>query len=566
MEEKDKLFKLVNQLKNIFIYHSETLQYNEKLQSKVNKLMDELANLTGVFNVGIKNETANIINELTIIDKKTQERVELVNIESMAQRVKSINNKNNIFSCLKTLALSNKIAHIYDGNVKKCKNRFISYYNDTFPNQKIKDINFMESLNINFSNLIGKNKYNCDMISDNEFDKIFNLLSNDSKINKGAKISVLKKLNIKFNIKDDKDIDNKFNDLCQNKEYIVSSYLIKKFKEGQDFVKFENKMFAIKDSYISMIGQLLCKNQLKNTPYQLIKTPNATPGFEYMLIIDDKDLSYYIEVHMPNFIATKLIEKYGMKYSEERSFEKLGASAIYYRDKKEIQEILKAIKNNDLTENARARIISRDYRYDNKSGNPKTDQGIDENITEITNDETASEYEFVTKEIAKDLSIFEKFLMTNPSYKKLVENLRLNYFNENVPIQEINRLNNQKYNYIYDNFDYDYKEKFIEYAFNELKHGDFFDKKLYDRIYDIISYYNIDNISKMLINLNEIKYDFIKNNKQEINEELYKYKNLENIYKDDFNKKTHKMNDCIDKYLDDTLDKIDIVKSNKKNR
>ena len=124
MEEKDKLFKLVNQLKNIFIYHSETLQYNEKLQSKVNKLMDELANLTGVFNVGIKNETANIINELTIIDKKTQERVELVNIESMAQRVKSINNKNNIFSCLKTLALSNKIAHIYDGNVKKCKNRF----------------------------------------------------------------------------------------------------------------------------------------------------------------------------------------------------------------------------------------------------------------------------------------------------------------------------------------------------------------------------------------------------------------------------------------------------------
>ena len=214
----------------------------------------------------------------------------------------------------------------------------------------------------------------------------------------------------------------------------------------------------------------------------------------------------------------------------------------------------------------RASIISRDYRYDNNSGNPKTGQGIDENITEMTNDEVVSEYEFVTKEIAKDLSIFEKFLMTNPSYKKLVENLRLNCFNENVPIQEINRHNNQIYNYIYDNFDYDYKEKFIEYAFNELKHGDVFDKKLYDRIYDIISYYNIDNISKMLINLNEIKYDFIKNNKQEINEELYKYKNLENIYKYDFNKKPHKMNDCIDEYLDDTLDKINIVKSNKKNR
>ena len=37
MNGKDKLFELVNQLKNLFIYHSGILKYNEKFQFEVNE-------------------------------------------------------------------------------------------------------------------------------------------------------------------------------------------------------------------------------------------------------------------------------------------------------------------------------------------------------------------------------------------------------------------------------------------------------------------------------------------------------------------------------------------------
>lgn len=559
MNGKDKLFELVNQLKNLFIYHSGILKYNEKFQFEINELMNELGNFTGTFNINIKNETTNIRNELTIIDKKTGEKKELVNIESMAQRVKNVNNKNNIYSCLKTLALSNKIAHVYDGNIQKCKNKFISYYNEIFPDKKIDDVNFMRSLNLNFPELIGRNKYNFDIISDNEFDKIWHLLtSNNSKINKGTKISVLKSLNIEFNIKNDDEINNKFGDLCDNKWYVGSSYLIKKFKEGQDFIKFENKMFAIKDFYISMIGQLLCKNQFKNIPYQLVKTPDATPGFEYMLIIDDKDLSYYIEVHMPNFIATKLIKKYQMKYSKERSFKKLGASAIYCREKDEIKNIFESIKNGDLNKNNRAQIISRDYIETSSGGmGVETDENsvATYNDSEKKADKQDSSYEFITNEITYEPSLFEKFLMDDELYHKTMEDLKSNYFNENVSIKEINLINKQEYKYIYDNFNNNYKMKFINYSLNQLKNSDVFDKKLYNKIYKNISYNNIDNISKLLIDLNDLKYDFVKNNKNE----LAKYLNKINEDKYNIDDNKYIINQYIEDYLDEKFDDFNII-------
>lgn len=70
MNGKDKLFELVNQLKNLFIYHSGILKYNEKFQFEVNELMNELGNFTGTFNINIKNETTNIKLEdkLTLIE------------------------------------------------------------------------------------------------------------------------------------------------------------------------------------------------------------------------------------------------------------------------------------------------------------------------------------------------------------------------------------------------------------------------------------------------------------------------------------------------------------------
>lgn len=573
MNNKERIFSLVNQLKNLFVYNSGLLQYNNKTQLEVNSIMNELAILTDTFNKNIKNETSNIKNELVIIDENTGKKKELIDIEDMSLRVKNINSKNNMFSCLKTLALSNKIAHIYDGNIKKLKNKFINYYSDIFKNDKIHDISFMESLNIYFPKLVGMNKYNLNNIPDNEFDKIWKLLSNDNlKISKGAKISCLKSLNIEFDFKDDNEINNKFNYIYNNKEYLGVSYLIKLFREGQNLVNFENKMFAIKDSYISMIGQLLCKNHFKNCLYELVKTPDATPGFEYMLIIDDKELSYYIEVHMPNFIANKLIKKYGMKYSEERSFEKLGASAVYLRDHEDIKKIYKAIKDGNLTETSRSKIITRDYAEDDTK-NPSNEIDNDQNeFSSFKKNEVNSNnlhdfnYEFITEEILEEKSIFEKFISSDSLYKDIAKEINLNYFNENYSIVETNKINKEYYKYIYNNFNNEYKEKFINYSYDKLYNGDAFDKILCDKLFSNYSYDKIDNISNLIINLNEFKYDFVNSNKNDLIEYYNEIKE-DNIINNNINKteKYNIINNYINDYIDENLEKLDI-NNNKKRR
>lgn len=558
MKEKDKIFELVNKLANIFSYCSGVLQYDVNSQNEVNVLMKELGNITNLFNTNIKNETKNIKGELTIIDKKTGEKKELVSIESMKHRVVNVINNNNIYSCLKSLALSNKLAHLYDGNIRKCKNEFIHYYNIIFSNNKIDNINFMEEFSISFHELVGKDKYNCNMLSDNQFDKIYNLLSNNnSKVDKGAKINVLKTLGVEFNIKDDNDINKKFNDLCKDNERVVTSYLIKKYKDGEDYTNFENNMFSVKDKFISMIGQLLCKNEFKNTPYQLIKTPDATPGFEHMLIIDDKSLSYYIEVHMPDFIANKLMKMYGMKYSEERQFQKLGASAVYCREKKEIKNIFDALKNNSLKKPVRAQIISRDY-VERRDGAPNEDG---EPNAENVGDKNDDYYIFVTNEIIDEPSLFEEFLKNDSSYYKFVENSKLKYFNENVSIIETKNINKKIYSYMYDNFDNYQKKKFIDFSLNELKNGDIFNKKMFDKVYNNNFDEKIDDVAKLFINLDNYKYDFVKKNKNELNKYINKeYKNI-----DDINENKEMIKKYIDDYLDEQLENLNIInKSNKR--
>lgn len=564
MDNKKEIFGIMNQLKNLFCYNSEILLYNEKIQDKVNQLMSELGTITGTFDDEIKKETSNIKKELTIIDKETGERRELINVESMEHRVKNINNKNNIHSCLKTLALSNKIAHIYDGDIKSCQQTFINIYNEIFPDKTINNINFMESLSIKFPNLIGRNKYNLNSLSDNDFKKMWELISNSKSNNKGAKINVLKVLNVAFDIRNDEDINLKFIELCQNKEYIGSSYLIKKFKQGQDLVKFTNGMFAIKDSYISMIGQLLCNNQFKNTPYELVKTTGTTSGFDYMLIIDDKDLSYYIEVHMPNFIAIELMNTYGMKFTEERSFKRLGASAVYYRDKDEVKEIFYSQKEGKISESPRAQIITRDFVEGVSSKKEQNEEGklIEENSEKNLDNNLKNGYEFITGQIIDKQSLFEEFLSDDILFKDFIEETKLSRFNENVPIEETNIINMEKYNYIYDNLNFDYKEKFINYSFNKLSNGDSFDKAIFNKLNENVCYDNIDNISKLLINLNDFKYDFVKNNN-----EIIKYVNIINEYKNYDNKYYDNkliIDNYIDNYIDDKLNDYNII--NKKNK
>jgi len=568
MELYRELGELINQLKNIFISNNGKIIYDKKTQDKVNNLLVKIAALSKSFDYNIKNEKRNIKDELTIIDTKTGEKVELVNINSMTDRVKNIFSKNNVFSCLKSLALTNKCAHIFDGDINRLKSNIEKYYNLIYsPSFDYNKFSFMESIEMVFPTH-NFNIYNLDGIEEYQFNKICNVLFNNGKLNKGTKISVLKNLNISFDVKNEVEINDKFEILKNNKENIVYSYLIKQYKTGKYIVSLQSKMFAIKDEYISMIGQLLKKDeQFTNVKYELIKTPDATAGFEYMLIIDDRDLQYYIEVHMPNFIATSLKKKYGLFESQERITQKLGASAVYERTKYEIDKILDALKKGilDVKGEKRAQIITRGY--------PIEGGGIvaDDIQTEFLSDKDDSkkneseleDYSFITDKIEEPLSLLEKYLISNEIHLNEIEFNREIQKNENYPLNFTKNIASKNYYNIYNNFNDDNKIKFIKYSLNELKNSDAFDKTILQIIYNDIYNYDNDLIGKLLINKDILKEEFVNNikytideilniNKEEKNVNSHIDKNLIYNQKEKIN---NLMNDYIREYLYDEYDK-----------
>lgn len=201
MDLYKKLGDLINQLKNIFTSNNGKILYDKKTQDKVNNLLEEIANLSKTFENSIKRERRNIKNELTIIDTKTGKKVELVDVNSMTNRVKNVLSKNNIFSCLKSLALTNKCAHIFDGDIKRIKSNIEKYYNLIYyPSFDEKTFSFMDSVEqvFPYKNFLF---YNLDGIEEGKFDKICKALFSDNKLNKDTKISILKSLNITFDIK-----------------------------------------------------------------------------------------------------------------------------------------------------------------------------------------------------------------------------------------------------------------------------------------------------------------------------------------------------------------------------
>ena len=563
MELYRELGALINQLKNIFISNNGKILYDKKTQDKVNILLAKIADLSKTFDNNIKNEKRNIKDELTIIDTKTGEKVELVNIKSMSNRVKNILSKNNIFSCLKSLALTNKCAHIFDGDINRLKSNLEKYYNLIYsPSFDYNKFSFMESIERVFPTH-DFNIYNLDGIDEYQFSKICNVLFNNGKLNKGTKISVLKNLNISFDVKNEVEINDKFEIVKNNRKNLVYSYLIKQYKTGQYIVSLQSKMFAIKDEYISMIGQLLKKEQqFTNVKYELIRTSDATAGFEYMLIIDDRDLQYYIEVHMPNFIATSLKKKYGLFESQERRTQKLGASAVYERSKYEIDKILDALNKGILDEKGekRARIITR--------GSAIAGGGVADDIqTEILSDKAESkrieseleDYSFITDKIEEPLSLLEKYLISNEIYLDAIEFNREIQKNENYQINFTKNIASENYYNIYINFNDDNKIKFIKYSLNVLKNGDAFDKTILQIIYNKI--YNYDLIGKLLINKDILKEKFVYNIKYTIDEILNINKKDINSYIDKnliYNQKekiNNLMNEYIIEYLCDEYEK-----------
>lgn len=568
MKESNELIDIINQLKNLFAYKDGILLYNKKTQNKANVLLEQIATLTKTFDNTIRNEKSNIRNELIITDTTTGERRELIDIDSIDERVKNVLKSNNMFSCLKSLALCNKCAHSFDGNIKSTGEIFKKYYNILYPNEINNDevVTFMQPLNVKFPKVINNMSYNLNNIDDHQFKKLCNvILNNNKEYNKGTKISVLKLLSISFNIKNDQEIDEEFNKVISNKDKIISTFLAKKYNEGLEQVKLQNKMFAIKDVYISMIGQLLKKDVFKNIKYELVKTEDAVPGFEYMLIIDDKDLSYYIEVHMPNFIATSLIREYGLVESTERTTKKLGASAVYKRETREIKEIYEALNNNSITDGrVRGEIISRDYQPESSEMVQEENNSDSKNYSEYSSDD----YSFITNRITDKSTELEEYLKYKNIYIEDVENNKLIQLNENFPENITKEIVYNNYLNIYNSFNDNNKIEFISYSLNKLKNEDVFDKYLFNLIKDNYMNYNIDQLAKMIIYKNNLKSDFLDKNINKINEILYnqnnnkllnklynsidyKYNNINNILTDE-NKEN--INLLIDKYINDYIE------------
>lgn len=531
----EKLGELIENLQKVFKYRNGILIFNKKMQEEANSLLSEFASLSGTFENTIKNERSNIEEELTIIDTQTGEKISLIDISNMNERVKNLLTKNNVFSCLKALALSNKCAHIFDGKIKEVKNKIEEYYSLLYPlTLDAENFSFADSVETHIPEDVYELYPILEEFNDHQFSKLYKVLFNNTKLNKGVKISVLKSLNISFDIKSDEEINRIFDVVLENKYNFVYSYLFYQFKKGEKLLSLQNKMFGIKDNYISMIGQLLKQDErFIKVNYELVRTEDAKPGFEYMLIVDDKDLQYYIEVHMPNFIATTLIKQHGLKESTERKTIKLGASAVYERKSEEVSSVFDALNKGNISDSGkrRAKIITRDLDVDG---------GI-----ELFQEKNDADYLFITEKISKRLSLMESYLIDNKMHLDEVEFNRDLFNNENFSIEFIKNIVNKKYYSIFINFYYDEKENFIKYSLSKLLNGDAFDKFICEKIF-----YNLDNynlIGKLLINIDDLKEKFINNYKYSIDENL----NFIQI-KDKFD---YLIDKYINEYIEDEIDK-----------
>ncbi|NLC48440.1 MAG: hypothetical protein GX758_03675 [Tenericutes bacterium] len=544
MDFDKKIDSLINQLKNIFTYNNGKLLYSSQMQLKADLLLKEIATISKTFDTGIKNEEKNIEEFLTITDKITNKRVQLISIDSMADRVKNVLEKQNVFSCLKSLALSNKCAHIFDGDIRSIKSKIEKYYSFVYLSEfDERSFTFFEDVENVLPPLKG-NVYNLEKTNDYQFDKILNILFKNESVNKNTKISILMSLNVNFNKKNEEEINKKFEKILEDREMIVYSYLKDRYTKGKHLASLQSKMFSIKSNYTTMIGQLLTQDEkFSVVNYELVKTPGAVQGFEYMLIIDDKELSYYIEVHMHNFIATSLVKRYGLNIKTERETQKLGSSAVYIRDEKEIQSLLKAINSEGLNFDGikRAKIITRGY---------ESEDNVDANKESLNE---ASDYLFITDEISEVVPLIETFMILNDIRTDDVNFNREFQLNENYPSNLTKKIVLKNYLSMYNEFQNSTKIDFINYSLNILKIGDAFDKIILNNI--IYDEYDIDLIGKLLINKNVLKENFIKDNKIIINDILNNETDNINLLYRQRETINFIMNDYVTNYLDDEVNK-----------
>lgn len=517
---KRKMKRNVSKLLSLFCAESGKVVYDFDTQAKATELMNLILSASGTFKRTIKKEKEAIKEDLVIISDDGEE-ISLVDPDSIDERVRSVLNVNNIYTCLKSLALANKCAHVFSGKIEEVQADILEFCDGKISEQ---DLSFFKSVDKVFPNIPRdfKPKYKLRM-SSGQFlvDNIKLLKSGNKSIKMKQKIAILKSFGVKFDPTDPKVVDDCYSALVDDSQEIINTYIWLKYKEGRQWLKMQNKMFAVKDAYIAMVGQLLSKGNLGDIMYELVKTEEGEKGFKYLLIIDDKELSYYVEVHMPNALGYQLAHEYGLKLKTARNTRSLGASSIYRRSRPEMKKIKKALEEGKITGNpARAKIITRGMVDEL----PIIDKDIDDpedqknDPYDSTDD---SHYSFVTDPMRMFYTEFEEFLESNKLCEKELEENREMKLNETHSIEVTEKIACENYCDIFESFSLKQKRDFLEFSSRKLDESDDFDKAFLRELIIYERELGIDKIGKLIINKNGIKRDFIRKHREVIRSKDY---------------------------------------------
>ncbi len=517
-----RLEELINKLEEIFLYQEDILEYDQNNQAKSNILLEEFAELSNAFAKTFKKEKEDNKKNLVIIDTTTGAKEELIDEESMTERIKKVLRTNNIYSCLKSLAISNKCAHSFEDEIKSRQSNFKLYYESIFSKTlNINTITFGDPIESIYPEIQCSNIYNVDKINSSDIKFIYDSITSKKEVKRSIKQRVLQLLNINFNMRDEQEINKKFEELKNHKDELINSFLIKTYEEGTRLYNLQNNMFAVKDKYIAMIGQLLKDGTYPNIKYELIKTPDAEPGFEYMFVIDDKSLSYYVEVHIPDFISESLMKEFGIVETPVRTTLEGGAKAVYRRDFKEVKRIFSALSSGEIPtpkgEN-KAKIITRGYT-------PPIQSELAEQ-EKVDSTQEQEEYQFMTLKISPQPALIANYLSDNEKYKDRLKKISIMKLNENYPAEVTDKIVNREYFRVFLSLDNVEQDDFIKYALNTMKESDIFERTLYNEI--IKSDLTKKELAQIIICKDSLKKDFF-NKKYSIIDELIQQRKVKEI-------------------------------------
>ena len=239
-----------------------------------------------------------------------------------------------------------------------------------------------------------------------------------------------------------------------------------------------------------------------------------------MLVIDDKRLAYYVEVHLPNYLSDELEANYGYVKESTVPYSN-GATAIYERKEEEQQRASKyksiAPRSQFDVAKKKFEVLSRPLGSGSMghvyaSGASGSSRGSTSGSSSSSSG--GPYFQFVTREIKDPRSYMVNYVTAYNTHSNFASDVVAVMQNENLPLSEMFKIVNKKSMDLYETFDENKKIEFIRYTLINLFNSyDEFDLFLYN--YIEVNYLsknreeflnNIDIIAQIIINSSIPKY------------------------------------------------------------